>query len=514
MDQRSGRSAEKEFSLLCSKKGITCNPSSEDDHGWDFVVEVPLRHKVGLPADHARPTVQVLVQIKSTTGQRARTQIEVSNALNFAKSSLPCFIVLFQAKDDGSMEVYARHFSDRLIADTLKRARELSTSAKKPNQTRMYVRFREQDRPTSIVDWLVATLENLPEDYASVKRDFGARVGYEEGWLHGEIQLGPLKGIGELIDHQLGLTPTIPVSSLKIVDRRFGIEAPTPVFQGVPMHATFRSLASKDCQVVFMAVDGDSMMLSASLTVPAIPALMEDPSQDYKIKIETWFLSVVVQRHEKVNVEFGFPTTRKIPLRRMVEIARLISWGSQGPIDLKVIGNGMHLLSCRWQLNQVGNEPYFRNLATIADTLHRINLRAATEAVDLSLDDFEIAASEVTNFHDVLTAADMRVDAVLWPNCRPSSSYSHMIGYAEVEIGQYLFFVVCEAAVTEQTLERSRVKIDFGPIVWRDCLVGRDIAQLRSEGRSSYDRWRSEGDGSVLAVGNILAVLEQNKDGK
>ena len=223
---------------------------------------------------------------------------------------------------------------------------------------------------------------------------------------------------------------------------------------------------------------------------------------------------MVVQRNESVNVEFGFPITKKFPLQRIVEIARLISWGDQGPIDLKVIGDGMHLLSCHLKLNQAGNEPYFQNLAIIADTLQKINFRAATDTVNLSLDDFQNPASKLTNFHNVLTAADMRVDAVLRPNHRLTSPYSNMIGYAELEIGQYLFFVVCEAAVTEHIVDESRVRIDFGPLVWRDCLVGREISKLRHEGQSSYDRWRSKGDGSVLALGNNTRCFRTKQRGK
>ena len=510
MDQRSGRPAEKEFSLLCSRNRLTCNPSSEDDHGWDFVVEIPSKQIHGLSADHARPVVQVLVQVKSTRGQRANARLKVSNALHFAKSPLPCFVVLFQENRDGNVEVFARHFSGQLIADTLKRAREVSATAKELNKSTIHVRFTEQDKHnTSLIDWLVATVQNLPENYADMKRDFGARVGYEEGWLHGEMHLGPMKGIGELIDHQLGLTPTIPASSIKVVDRRFGIEV--PIFQGKPTQVRIRSLASKECQVVLMAMNGDSMLLSANLTVPAIPDLQENPSQDYKLRIETWFLSVVVQRNEAVSVEFGVPVIEKLPLQRIVEIARLIYWGDQGPIDLKVIGDGMHLLSCHLKLKQVGNGLYFRDLATIADTLREIHFRAATESVNVSLNDFQASASKLVDFHNVLTASDMRVDAVLAPDYKPTSSYSQMIAYAEVEIAEYLFFVVLDASVAEYIVDENQVRIGFGAPVWRDCLVGTDSAKLRREGQLSYDRWRSKHDGPILALGNIISIFEQSK---
>ena len=40
MSHHYGRTAQDEFKLLCSRAGVTCNSSSEDDHGWDFIIEL------------------------------------------------------------------------------------------------------------------------------------------------------------------------------------------------------------------------------------------------------------------------------------------------------------------------------------------------------------------------------------------------------------------------------------------------------------------------------------------
>ena len=96
MDQRSGRPAQDEFKLLCSQRNITCNPSLEDDHGWDFIVEIQASGSDELLADKVPAPRQVLVQDKSAKNKSAQTRIKLSNALKFAKTALPSFVVLFQ----------------------------------------------------------------------------------------------------------------------------------------------------------------------------------------------------------------------------------------------------------------------------------------------------------------------------------------------------------------------------------------------------------------------------------
>ena len=51
MSQRAGRAAQDEFKLFCSRAGITCNSSSEDDHGWDFSIEIEPNRDAKAPAD-------------------------------------------------------------------------------------------------------------------------------------------------------------------------------------------------------------------------------------------------------------------------------------------------------------------------------------------------------------------------------------------------------------------------------------------------------------------------------
>ena len=84
MNQRSGRPAQDEFKLLCSQGGITCNPSLEDDHGWDFIIEIMAPESDNLPADKVSAPRQVLVHVKSTSSKLAKTmRISLNPATRF-----------------------------------------------------------------------------------------------------------------------------------------------------------------------------------------------------------------------------------------------------------------------------------------------------------------------------------------------------------------------------------------------------------------------------------------------
>ena len=86
MNQRMGRPAQDAFKHLCSLANLTCNPSLEDDYGWDFLVEIPLVPTLDSPADKWPAAISAFVQVKSTKGVRRRTEMKVSNAIQLAKS--------------------------------------------------------------------------------------------------------------------------------------------------------------------------------------------------------------------------------------------------------------------------------------------------------------------------------------------------------------------------------------------------------------------------------------------
>lgn len=162
MDQRQGRPAEKLFSLLCSQVNITCNKSDEDDHGWDFIVEVPMSHSDRLPADKVGQIRKIEVQIKDSNTSHPKAKLKVSNARSFAMSDLPCFIVVVQDANTKTPRIFIRHFWKAEMTRALMRSRELGSKNKPLNRSHtQFTLTDEEDRSEDPIGWLVRTSPSL-----------------------------------------------------------------------------------------------------------------------------------------------------------------------------------------------------------------------------------------------------------------------------------------------------------------------------------------------------------------
>ena len=90
---RPDRNAEGEVARLCRALGASVQNVTEDDHGWDLLVEFPPRIDTAFP-DLDPPLTRCLIQVKSTQSRLTSTRVKLSNAVKFANDTMPCFVVL------------------------------------------------------------------------------------------------------------------------------------------------------------------------------------------------------------------------------------------------------------------------------------------------------------------------------------------------------------------------------------------------------------------------------------
>ena len=84
------------------------------------------------------------------------------------------------------------------------------------NKTEMQVRFSLEDNHSNdLISWITSMVQDLPVDYNSTKRSLYESIGYEGKKYRAEIAFGPIKGIEEIVDHELGLTEYLPVSKIR-----------------------------------------------------------------------------------------------------------------------------------------------------------------------------------------------------------------------------------------------------------------------------------------------------------
>ena len=508
LNQRRGRPAQDEFKLLCSRAEITCNSSVEDDHGWDFIVEIPSPSDPGLPADKVGAPKQVLVQVKWTGGKSAKTAIKVSNALVFAKSTLPCFVVLFH-KHDGGQRIYVRHFWKDLIERALRRGRECSASNRPPHKSKTEINFRHSDEHSDdLLDWLTTTVNGLPKEYGAEKGSLCASLGYEGRRYRAAVTFGPSIRIEEFVDHQLGLTDYLPVSRIKVTDSRFGIDMPVPNLTGENARMKLTSNSVQACGLVLQGVNGDVISVAGTMKSPVVPGLSTDK---FKVRVETWLFDWTILGSGKMKLETHEIWQKRLPIERIVDLARFVSW-SGDRVSVKLVGDGMPTLSCTGILESGGDKETAIKVLGISQTLREIQLRSGLSQVDLALCDIARSLEELFLLHEFLTAKDVSLGRVEDEEMKCDTVFSRVLGYFEVEVGGITFFPIFDAPVTEQTARAGRVNLKLGERLVRDCFVGRDRDDVRSAGRRCYETHESRQPDDWLSLQDVGAKLWGRSD--
>ena len=503
MDQRSGRPAQDEFKLLCSQRNITCNPSLEDDHGWDFIVEIQASGSDEFLADKVPAPRQVLVQVKSTKNKSAQTRIKLSNALKFAKNELPCFVVLFHYNKKGKTQhIYACHFWKDLIQRSLKRGRKASAEGKLLNKSMVSISFTDQDDHSGdLIEWIINTVNALPIGYGNEKRELANNLGYEGQNYRGVLAIGPLKGIEELVDHQLGLTDYLPVTHIKLIDSRFGIDDPTPIYEGTSGQISLRPNDSREWTLVLQASDNDPISLPATIKTPAIPGL---PLDKVKILIDTWLFKATITYPGVMELTLLVEdlSNRRLPIVRLNELARFLSWESDS-ITMKAVEAGLPLFTCRGNTSSEIDKGLFLKFVNITNNLLDIQLRAGVSTVQLSLFNLQNSLKLLSVLHGILTARDIKLKLELVSEWKSENSISQILGYIDVEVGGFSFLVIFDAPVSMQIVSENFIEITCGERTLRDCFVGKDADSVLSAGQTCYEEQSNFYGPECLSVGNF-----------
>lgn len=275
------RQAEALFEGLCAAHGVTCNKSTEDERGWDYFVQFARPANSGpavMPPDMLPEADKCLVQIKSSKGKPSSVRVKVSNAMEFAKSGMPCFIVLFRYERDKHVSsILLLHFWKSAIEATLRKAREFNAKGRN-DLHRVTIRFpvAAMVRVESVD--LLATMEKMIADegpgYPETKHAYAESVGFGAGYWTGNVAFKAT--IEDIVDMTLGLRAELPASSITLRNVRFGIESKPAVVDSIPGRASFRSHPTKCAVVISSEPHGNEVSLAADLYIPAIPGLSRE----------------------------------------------------------------------------------------------------------------------------------------------------------------------------------------------------------------------------------------------
>jgi hypothetical protein len=287
------RHAEATFEALCAAHGATCNKATEDERGWDYFVQFRRRKITGLPLDMGPVADQCLVQIKSNKGPLKGATIKLSNALEFALTDLPAFVVLFHYDSAGHpRSTHILHVWQQEIERILKRVRELDTKGENDLQRHRIlfaasgmIRVVDGD----LIPFIEKTIHSHAPTYSDKKRLISRNVGFDETGIVGNIAFPAGLKIDELVDMQIGLRDRIDTANFTARTKRFGLVARLPMIEAAGA-ISMRS-HPRDCILrVSSEPSGREISLPSQIFGPAIPNL---PRHHLKFRVTAPFMELV-----------------------------------------------------------------------------------------------------------------------------------------------------------------------------------------------------------------------------
>lgn len=249
-----GDLAQEEISHKFTSFGATCNPPIKDRHGWDFLIEYPLKNEPSKPVDHSHPIRTIQAQVKSTTGRKPASKFKLSNGLKYASSDLPIFVFLVHyINGSDNPRIYGKHVWEAEIAEILKAARKMEVEQKQPSHKRILpIFFDEDDRVFGdYTAWVESKLSFIGENYAQKKSSLWKSVGYSEARAEISLTLSSAVLEDDIVAHELGLKESLPFEKLEVFDIRFQLKAPRPTVSEVGGTFTIQKTKPESATIKF-----------------------------------------------------------------------------------------------------------------------------------------------------------------------------------------------------------------------------------------------------------------------
>lgn len=444
---RIDKAAEHEFATLCSIGGVYPQKVSEDETGWDYLVEFPPDPSF-VPADAQPAGRSAYAQIKSTIGRYRRTSITLSNARRMAQQSHPWFIVLFHRLPSGERRIYARHFWVELISESLKAVREADLASEKLHKKTLAISFKDSDDHTDdLIQWMEQTIEKVGADYLKQKLNVFDSVGYEDG--HASIKFSfQGNNADEVAKAFLGIGE-VKIQNFELTQKRFGLaDKRSQLLVGT---ATLQASPTRwiNCQIKIRGKRED-----APISVPGKAAFTSFPRGYARFTSE--FLEIIwstddnaVQFNSKITIE------QRRSLAELVTHVQLLALVTSSETDMQIWVGGRRVYGGRARKAADGR---WRELYPLLSFLQSI----ALDDLELSITGVAAASAELLRFREIVGVKGVACTLDFTDIGGVPFGASLLLYSAQVTAGTATFFAIVERSVITERQEGERRYFELG----------------------------------------------------
>jgi hypothetical protein len=490
---RSDLNAEDQVAILCRTAGATVQQVREDEHGWDLLVEFPPRIGTAFP-DTEPSVVRCLVQVKSTQTRRTSTRVKVSNALKFAKDTLPCFIVLLTYPNSRAKfeAAYVKHFWVTEMAQALESARRASSEGQELHKHHLPVVFSESERlDDGLVGAMIEMIDRVGQDYQTKKKAFADSLGYEHGWGEANLVMEEGHGQGDLQDLLLGIRNELPLQSFTFTDKRFGISGQPQDKGSGRMSVDVKP--SKKCAVTLRRMDdGEEIswpgaLFSAGMTWLAIA--------EQKVRVSAGPLELIISGSGKATANWSAPLDVQRSLDELERDATLRSWMDGSALELTLWAEAGILDPFEIRFHSQSETNW-------SEVLYAIRALAKVVPPERRPDDFKVSMAQFLKrkadhvlFANSISAGGHAVKIEgddIWDPALDAAS--HIVLPWPSRVGDYFLVSVVERDITDLTRDGSVIYLSTcnGRLLRGTLIKASDATNALVEGEVRWARDRAK----------------------
>lgn len=467
-----------------SKVTAVVNRAADDQHGWDFIVEISDFEDNTIPPDLQAHVLRCFVQVKTTQGVKAITKVKLSNAVKAANSPAPHFIALLHYTSESiGPRLYVRHVWKNEIEDWLKRARKSERDNKRLSAIMVAVEFAESDLISSPADWMLSQIiQNGNQKYEERKREIIKKVGYN-GFTHeGTFIIGPNISLDDIARHEIGLVEDLPIADFSLFDARFGIKSKNPV-QFIPEGRIKLEKPGRDI-LIRLDLEGEGTIeLPAILRMPGLISLADI---NFRARITAGHIDLIfANKTSDTKLDLNYHPSKQFSLEEHAAFLALVNHLQEGSAKLTACSDEGELF--RFSLEKGAPiESWMPQANTITSFLCAIFQRETTRRLKLSLQDLTKIERPILLAASALTAGSLRIDARFEQEI---DDFSKAVFFHVGSFMNWSFGSIWATPHRARTVDDGRYSLFFSKpeLLWARSFK-QPIDKMRKETKQVFDR--------------------------
>jgi len=498
-----GREGEKIFSLLCSRRMVTCNRAEEDDRGWDFILQFPASSIVNVPIDQRSVGPAALVQIKATRVDAQHWSISLKNALSLARSPLPAFIVCVGLDGSGRDTFRAVHIWRSEIVRILKAARQAHVEGDEAtNRRTISFDLSEETARVDVLDWMISEIDEVGENgYAAAKQLLVDTLGFDEGHGIARVRLATASP-DALTDLQLGILKSLDLNYFSYTPSRFGIESPTPDIEVnggtltmIPQgrHGTLRLRSS----------GGQQAYLPAEVFSAVLPGRRRT-----KGRVKAGCIDMVLKTRRQITVKCTLDRDEKTTLENIAAFALVRKSTRDSPLAIS-LRTGASFVDFGHINMKPNANPGWQQLFLITEALRKLVEFENAPPIQTSLNVINSRFVPLSILDALVASRELRIEFT--PVVEVKGKVGAFLAYVAIDFAGTEIGAVASRPVLADEMIGLRRRIDFGPATILHASIDHGcVGSIPDLYMKELDRISETVD--VLAVGDLQRCVSMGED--